>query len=142
VTLASLLFAAGFETITNLFGNGLLALLRNPDQFALLRTDASLFANLPDEFLRYDGTAQLVSRVTEPSVEVGGERGILLDTVRAATVTATTHMITYAISRDRLRAGRRQPGGARLDARRDGPPVPDAAMMSISSPGGVGPMPA
>ena len=72
VTLASLLFAAGFETTTNLFGNGLLALLRQPEQLELLRRDASLFANLPDEFLRYDGTAQLANRVTEASVEVGG----------------------------------------------------------------------
>ena len=31
-----------------------------------------------------------------------GERGIVLDTVRAATVTAVSHMITYAISRERL----------------------------------------
>jgi cytochrome P450 len=72
VTLASLLFGAGFETTTNLFGNGLFALLRQPEQLDLLRRDASLFANLPDEFLRYDGTAQLVNRVTEASVDVGG----------------------------------------------------------------------
>jgi len=71
-TLAALLFEAGFETTTNLFGNGLLALLRNPDQITLLRRDASLFDNLPDELLRYDGTAQLANRVTEASVEVGG----------------------------------------------------------------------
>jgi hypothetical protein len=50
----------------------LLGLLRQPEQIDLLRRDASLFANLPDEFLRYDGTAQLVNRVTEASVEVGG----------------------------------------------------------------------
>jgi len=49
-----------------------LGLLRQPEQIDLLRRDASLFANLPDEFLRYDGTAQLVNRVTEASVEVGG----------------------------------------------------------------------
>jgi len=36
--------------------------------------------------------------------DVVGERGVLLDTARAATVTAMTHMITYAISRARLRA--------------------------------------
>jgi hypothetical protein len=36
--------------------------------------------------------------------DVVGERGVLLDTTRAATVTAMTHMITYAISRERLRA--------------------------------------
>lgn len=70
-TLASLLFAAGFETTTNLFGNGLLALLRHPDQLALLRQDESLFANLPDEFLRYDGTAQLANRTSEASIEIG-----------------------------------------------------------------------
>jgi cytochrome P450 len=70
--LAALLFEAGFETTTNLFGNGLLGLLRQPEQLDLLRRDASLFANLPDELLRYDGTAQLVNRVTEASVEVGG----------------------------------------------------------------------
>ena len=72
VTLASLLFAAGFETTTNLFGNGLLALLRQPEQLDLLRSNPSLLANLPDELLRYDGTAQLVNRVTEAEVEVGG----------------------------------------------------------------------
>jgi CRP-like cAMP-binding protein len=35
---------------------------------------------------------------------VVGERGVLLDTVRSATVTAITHVITWAISRERLRA--------------------------------------
>jgi cytochrome P450 len=72
VTLASLLFAAGCETTTNLFGNGLLGLLQQPDQLALLRRDPSRFANLPDELLRFDGTAQLVNRITEAAVEVGG----------------------------------------------------------------------
>jgi cytochrome P450/cyclic nucleotide-binding protein len=72
VTLASLLFGAGFETTTNLFGNGLLALLRQPDQLDLLQHNPSLCANLPDELLRYDGTAQLANRVTEASVEIGG----------------------------------------------------------------------
>lgn len=72
VTLASLLFAAGFETTTNLFGNGLLALLNHPAELERLRADAALFDNLPDEFLRYDGTAQLVNRVTLADVEVGG----------------------------------------------------------------------
>ncbi len=34
--------------------------------------------------------------------DVVGERGVLFDTVRAATVTAMSHMITYSISRERL----------------------------------------
>jgi CRP-like cAMP-binding protein len=35
--------------------------------------------------------------------DIVGERGVLLEAPRSATVTATTHMITYAISRRRLR---------------------------------------
>jgi CRP/FNR family cyclic AMP-dependent transcriptional regulator len=34
--------------------------------------------------------------------DIVGERGVLLETVRSATVTATSHVITYAISRERL----------------------------------------
>ncbi len=72
VTLASLLFAAGFETTTNLIGNGLFGLLRHPDQLAVLRAEPSLVGNLPDELLRYDGTAQVAMRQTLAAVEVGG----------------------------------------------------------------------
>jgi cytochrome P450 len=71
-TMSSLLFGAGFETTTNLFGNGLVGLLKTPDQMALLRRDPSVFETLPDEFLRYDGTAQMVNRVTEAEIEIGG----------------------------------------------------------------------
>ncbi|HJQ83833.1 MAG TPA: cytochrome P450 [Candidatus Binatia bacterium] len=70
--LASLLFGAGFETTTNLIGNGLLGLLGHPEQMDLLRADPSLFANLPDELLRYDGTAQVAIRFTLAPVEIGG----------------------------------------------------------------------
>jgi cytochrome P450 len=71
-SLASLLFAAGFETTTNLIGNGVLGLVRHPEQMTLLREDPSLFDNLPDELLRYDGTAQLAIRYTLAPVDVGG----------------------------------------------------------------------
>jgi cytochrome P450 len=73
VTLALLLFAAGFETTTNLVGNGMVGLLRHPDQLELLRRDPSLTSNLPDELLRYDGTVQVVSRFTNEDVEIGDE---------------------------------------------------------------------
>jgi cytochrome P450 len=72
VTLASLLFGAGFETTTNLIGNGLFGLLRHPEQIDLLRAEPALFTNLPDELLRYDGTVQLAGRATKAPVEVGG----------------------------------------------------------------------
>lgn len=73
VTMAVLLFAAGFETTTNLFGNGLLGLLRAPEQMQRLRDQPSRIANLPEEFLRYDGTVQMVSRFTETSIDIGGQ---------------------------------------------------------------------
>jgi len=69
LTMAGLLFAAGFETTTNLLANGLVALLRNPAQAGLLAVDA---AAAVEEFVRYDSPVQLVSRVAYEPVELGG----------------------------------------------------------------------
>lgn len=71
-TLALLLFAAGFETTTNLIGNAMVGLLAHPDQMALLRASPEYFAGLPDELLRYDGTVQITARLATEAVEVGG----------------------------------------------------------------------
>ncbi|MCD0447739.1 cytochrome P450 [Actinocorallia sp. API 0066] len=49
-----LLLAAGFETSVNLIANGILALLRHPDQLADLRADRSLMSNAVEELLRWD----------------------------------------------------------------------------------------
>ena len=67
-----LLFAAGHETTANLIGNGLLALLRNPEQWAALKADPALIPNAMDELLRYDSSVQMTARVTMEAVEVGG----------------------------------------------------------------------
>ncbi len=69
--LAMLVFFAGFETTTNLIGNGVLAFLDQPDQFALLRARPDLCAGLPHELLRHVGTVQLVNRFTTEDVPVG-----------------------------------------------------------------------
>ena len=70
-----LLFVAGYETTTNLIGNGLRALLLNPDQFELVRHDRSLLKGAIEEILRYDSPVQLTGRrVLEAGVEVHGER--------------------------------------------------------------------
>src|SRR5215475_7620925 len=70
-----LLFGAGHETTVNLIGNGLLALHRNPDQLALLKSNPSLITNAIEEFLRYDSSVQLTGRVTLEDIEdLGGKR--------------------------------------------------------------------
>ena len=57
-----LLFAAGFETTTNLIGNGTVALCANPAELARVRRDRSLVAAAVDEILRYDSPVQLDGR--------------------------------------------------------------------------------
>ena len=59
-----LLFGAGHETTTNLIGNGLLALHRQPDQWERLKADPSLIPNAVEELLRYDSSVQMTGRVT------------------------------------------------------------------------------
>lgn len=71
---AVLLLAAGHETTTNLIGNGMLALLENPDQLDALRKDPRLIGSAVDEMLRYDSPVQWTSRVAGESVELGGQR--------------------------------------------------------------------
>jgi cytochrome P450 len=69
-----LLLVAGNETTTNLIGNGMLALLRNPDQLKRLQDDPSLITTAVEELLRYDGPVQATSRVATEPVELGGKR--------------------------------------------------------------------
>ena len=68
-----LLLVAGNETTRNLIGNGMLALLRNPDQMQLLRDSPGLLDSAIDEFLRYDSPVQIDTRVLRQDVEIGGK---------------------------------------------------------------------
>jgi len=61
---------AGHETTTNLIGNGLWALLHNPDQLAKLRADPALVPPAVEEMLRYDGPIQLNNRRLIAPVEL------------------------------------------------------------------------
>ena len=72
VALAQLLLVAGHETTVNLIGNGMLALLRAPDQLALLRRSPELVGPAVDEFLRFDGPVQITQRVVINDMEVVG----------------------------------------------------------------------
>ncbi|MDI1466151.1 cytochrome P450 [Catellatospora sp. KI3] len=58
----ALLLVAGFETTTNLLGNGLAALLARPDLTAELRAHPELAGAYVEEMLRYDPPVQATSR--------------------------------------------------------------------------------
>ncbi|WP_439383653.1 cytochrome P450 [Amycolatopsis lexingtonensis] len=68
-----LLYVAGHETTVNLIANGVNALLRNPDQLALLRSQPELASNAVEEFLRYDSPVQQTRRITTSPYSVAGK---------------------------------------------------------------------
>ena len=68
------LLTAGHETTTGLIGNGLLALLRHPDQLRKLREDPALIGTAVEEFLRFDTSFLRAWRLTAEDVEIGGQR--------------------------------------------------------------------
>jgi cytochrome P450 len=70
---ANLLLVAGHETTTHLIGNGLLALLRHPDQMKRLRDDPGLVPAAVEEFLRHDGPVQFTHRLAREDVPLGGK---------------------------------------------------------------------
>jgi cytochrome P450 len=72
VDLALLLLVAGHETTVNLIGNGVLALLRVPDQMDVLRRSPHLVAGAVDELLRYDSPVQMTQRVATEDLDLVG----------------------------------------------------------------------
>jgi amino acid adenylation domain-containing protein len=63
----------GQETTTNLIGNGLLTLLRNPAEMEKLRNDPSLIPSAVEEMLRYESPSQHTARMCPSDREMGGK---------------------------------------------------------------------
>jgi cytochrome P450 len=66
-----LMFNAGHETTVNVVGNGMLALLRHPDQLALLRSAPQTIVDGIDELARYDAPVQVAARLITEDVALG-----------------------------------------------------------------------
>ncbi len=64
---------AGHETTTNLIGNGIRAMLANPDQKARLAADPTLVASAVEEMLRFEGPTGAVVRVVTSPFELHGK---------------------------------------------------------------------
>src|SRR5579863_10397429 len=76
ISTAVLLFAAGFETTTNLIGNGLFALLSHPEELTRLRSSAQdprAVQRAVEELLRWDSPVQIDGRTALHATEVAGQ---------------------------------------------------------------------
>ncbi|MFZ0318211.1 MAG: cytochrome P450 [Candidatus Sulfotelmatobacter sp.] len=64
----------GQETTTNLIGNGVLTLLRHPEQMKKLRADSSLTASAVEEMLRFESPSQHTARLAPSDRQLGGKQ--------------------------------------------------------------------
>ena len=106
-----LLVGAGTETVANLIGNGVLALLRNPDQLQRLREEPGLIPTAIEELLRFDSPVQADFRRVVADCEAGGISLRKRDNV-ALLIGAANRDPEVFENPDRLDVGRRQ--GAHL----------------------------
>jgi hypothetical protein len=73
LSVCMLLFVTGEETTVHTIGNGMLALLRQPDQLDLLRQQPNIIQSAVEEILRYDSPVQQTARIAVEDVEIDGK---------------------------------------------------------------------
>ncbi len=71
---ATFLMTAGHETATNMLSNGVLTLIRHPDQFARLRRDRALIPSAAEEILRFESPVQMTPRHAVADGELAGRK--------------------------------------------------------------------
>lgn len=100
-----LLLVAGHETTTNLIGNGVVALSRNPAQWQRLLAEPQLLPNAIEELLRFDSPVQATVRV--PTEEIAlGDRVLAKGTLVACLIGAANRDPAAYPDPDRLDIGR------------------------------------
>lgn len=80
----NILLSTGHETTTHLIGNGLLALLQNPEQLKKLRDQPTLIVPAIEEMLRYDNPVQITYRSALQDANFKGKlirKGDLVNTI-------------------------------------------------------------
>ncbi len=96
-SMVALLVVTGHETTVNLIGNGVLALLQHPAQWAQLQVQPDLLASAVEEMLRYDGPVETsTTRWAAEDVAVSGgciRRG---DVVRVVLASANRDAAYFA----------------------------------------------
>ncbi|MGH2343845.1 MAG: cytochrome P450 [Chloroflexota bacterium] len=95
----------GQETTTNLIGNGMLSLLRHPDQLAKLRADYTLIPSAIEELLRFESPSQHTARIARDDFEIGSR-------------VIRKHQAVYAVMAAANRDPERFPDPDRLDITR------------------------
>jgi cytochrome P450 len=74
ISLAAHIGTVGLAPTTGLIGNGLHALLSNPEQMASLRSNPELIPNAVHELMRYDSPIHAVPRLATRDIELHGRR--------------------------------------------------------------------
>ena len=70
---AMLLLFAGHETTANLITNGMFALLKNPSELERLTASPTLIEGAVEEFLRFESPAQMIVRIAQADMQIGGQ---------------------------------------------------------------------
>ena len=103
-----LLYVAGHETTVNLIGNGLLALLRHPEERRRLHADPARLPAAVEELLRYDSPVQRTGRMAAEDADIAGVP-IPKGTLVLGLVGAANRDPSHFAEPDRLDLGRDQP---------------------------------